>query len=287
MKTIFAIIFSLTLAFFSQSQKDTTALLWKIEHPENQHVSYLFGTIHLIEKEHFIFTDSLKSLVVHAEKLIMELEGVPDQMGAMQHLILQEGTCFDGFSIPQMDTLTKWAKDNLNMDSASFVNSFSSFKPFILAQLSIPLYFKGKTESYEKSFQALADSNNIKRIGLETVAFQMSLFDELNQEDMTEMVMESIRNPEKSRKFYTQLQETYATQNLSELKELLIQDKGVLMEEEDAFLNNRNKNWIPVIIEHISKSNCFIAVGAAHLIDEKGVLQLLLNQGYTLTPIKL
>lgn len=287
MKLFLVAFFSIYFLAAGNTQKDSTALLWKIEHPNSKNTSYLFGTIHIIEKQYFVFTDSLEKIVSSSDKLIMELEGVPNEINSMQLLILKEGTCFDNFSTLQMDTLTKWAKENLNMDSLAFVSTFSSFKPFILAQLSIPLYFKGKTESYEGSFQSIADSNQIERIGLETAEFQMGLFDGLSKENTTEMVMESIRNPKKSIEFYTLLQETYAKQSLTKLESLLIQEEGVIMEEQDAFLVDRNKNWIQKIIQQTSNNNCFIAVGAAHLIGEQGVLQLLLDKGYQLTPIKL
>ncbi|MBK9455713.1 MAG: TraB/GumN family protein [Bacteroidetes bacterium] len=51
-------------------------------------------------------------------------------------------------------------------------------------------------------------------------------------------------------------------------------------------LDNRNINWIPVIEEQIKLQSTFIAVGAGHLVGEKGILQLLHNQGYVISPIQ-
>jgi uncharacterized protein YbaP (TraB family) len=52
------------------------------------------------------------------------------------------------------------------------------------------------------------------------------------------------------------------------------------------FIVKRNQKWIPVIAELIQKKSAFIAVGAAHLPGEEGVLHLLKESGYTITPVE-
>jgi len=50
-------------------------------------------------------------------------------------------------------------------------------------------------------------------------------------------------------------------------------------------LNDRNRNWIPVIEEKFVAQPTFVAVGAGHLAGPEGVLHLLKEQGFTITPI--
>ena len=57
-----------------------------------------------------------------------------------------------------------------------------------------------------------------------------------------------------------------------------------MVELEDTLLIGRNHNWMPVIADAAQvHDRAFIAVGAAHLIGDKGILQLLENDGWTLT----
>ena len=53
----------------------------------------------------------------------------------------------------------------------------------------------------------------------------------------------------------------------------------------DIFLTKRNHNWIPVILEAAANEAApiTVAVGAAHLGGEHGLLKLLADQGFTLT----
>jgi uncharacterized protein YbaP (TraB family) len=53
-----------------------------------------------------------------------------------------------------------------------------------------------------------------------------------------------------------------------------------------VLLDNRNKNWIPIMQENMAKRSMFFAVGAGHLSGPFGVINLLKEQGYRLSPIK-
>jgi hypothetical protein len=57
-----------------------------------------------------------------------------------------------------------------------------------------------------------------------------------------------------------------------------------MAELEESLLNNRNRAWIPVIENAASSHDqIFIAFGAAHLIGDQGVLNLLEGNGWTIT----
>ena len=53
----------------------------------------------------------------------------------------------------------------------------------------------------------------------------------------------------------------------------------------DVLLDNRNKNWVDQLKKILPANNIFIAVGAGHLVGEKGLISLLRKAGYTLRPL--
>jgi len=77
----------------------------------------------------------------------------------------------------------------------------------------------------------------------------------------------------------------YAEQNVKKMIPLMKKQSPEFMAYEDIFLTNRNKNWIPKLKTEMASKRCFVAVGAAHLFGENGILQLLENEGYTVTAI--
>ena len=289
-KNIFTILIGIFCLSISSSDVSpfpftTSSLLWKIESPTSE-TSYLFGTMHIIEKEYFIFPKSLEKLVSKSDKAIMELPGIPSPKEALPLITLKQGSFFDFFSKEQTDSILQWANSELKMNEQLFRSVFYKMKPFVVVQTAVQLQFQGKTESYEKSFYTLSNDKKIETIGLETVQQQMNFFDELTKEEQAELVMESIRSPKKSIDLINRMQKVYTRQNVDSLFLLFQEEGGALSKKQNQFLDDRNKNWIPKIKTNISTKNCFIAVGAGHLGGTNGLIRLLQKEGYTLTPIQ-
>ena len=54
----------------------------------------------------------------------------------------------------------------------------------------------------------------------------------------------------------------------------------------DILLYHRNLNWVKKMNELLPGKSLVIAVGAGHLPGEKGVISLLRQNGYKVTPIE-
>jgi uncharacterized protein YbaP (TraB family) len=288
-------VFLLVISFQSAAQEKKTSefpmsessLLWEIKGPEVKHGSYLFGTMHLIEKEYFLFPKSLEKRVQKAEVLVMELPGMPSQFDALKLLKLKEGSFFDFFTTEQSDSIFVWAKEALKLSEEAFRKTISPMKPFVAIQLATQMQFIGKTASYELKFEEIAMESKVEIKGLETLEEQLSFFDNLTKEQQAEMVMEGIREMQKSIEFSKKVQQVYARQNVDSLYNMLHENGGVLHSEEKIFIDDRNKKWIPQIRESLASKRTFIAVGAGHLGGPNGLIRLLEKEGYTLSPVEL
>lgn len=266
---------------------EESALLWKIEGDGVQKGCYLFGTMHLIEKEYFLFPKQLEKAFSKADVLVMELPGLPNQLEAMKYLKLDNETFFDYFSESQSDSIIEWVKNHIGMSEESFRTNFTKLKPFAVSQLATQMHFIGKTESYEMTFDKLARENGMKIRGLETVAEQMQIFDDLTREQQAEMVMSSVRNPNEGIEMTRETMQVYSSQEVDSLYMMIEEQGEIFSDEQAAFLDDRNKRWIPQIEAYIKENRTFIAVGAGHLGGPNGVIRLLEERGYTLTPIRL
>jgi uncharacterized protein YbaP (TraB family) len=265
-----------------------SSLLWKIEGPSLKKGSYLFGTMHLIEKEYFIFPENLKKITSKCDVLVMEIAGLPSQPEALRYLQLQQGAILDPFSKEQRDSILLWAKTTLNMNEESFNAALGKMKPFVLVQMATQLNFMGKTESYEKTLEMIAKENGLQVKGLETLAEQMALFDNLKKKDEVELVMEAIRDKKKSIQRAVEMEKIYVSQNVDSMYLAVVSAEGsVISDEQLKFLDERNEKWIPQIIEMLKNQKCFIAVGAAHLGGPNGVIRLLEEKGYKITPVQI
>jgi uncharacterized protein YbaP (TraB family) len=48
----------------------------------------------------------------------------------------------------------------------------------------------------------------------------------------------------------------------------------------------RNARWLPELERLMGEGNAFVAVGAAHLLGERGLLREFVQRGYTVTRVK-
>ena len=289
-----SILLGILLALFGQIKAQVSAypfeessLLWKIDGPGVKKGCFLFGTMHLIEKDYFVFPKSLQQIVKKTGVLIMELNGTPKQATVKSSLQLQVGSFFDFFTKEQSDSIVRWAAANLHMDSSNFCTFIQPMKPFVMAQLMAQIQFKKSVESYEMTFENLAKNEGIPIVGLETVEEQLKFIDQLPIATQVSMVMETIRLGDKSHAKLIELEQTYQSQNIDALHQLMQDETGIVATEQTTLVDNRNANWIPKIEKFIQKDRTFIAVGAGHLGGEKGIIRLLQAKGYRVTPIEL
>lgn len=299
---LFHFLFLFIFGFTARAQDTVTraypmedrALLWKIEGNGITTKSYLFGTIHLIEKERFYFPNKLRKIVGKSEVLTMEIAGLPDPVEAMNLSRLEEGTFFDFFTDEQTDSILVWVETNTSLTPKAFEMIAKKMKPFVVAQIlsemdkNNPGGDIGNKESYERELEAIAEEAGLEMNGFETVAEQMGYFDSFSDKQQAEMVMATVRN--NNGESYAELEKMmnlYEEQNIDGLYQLIAENDEMSEDMNDILLTNRNKRWIPKIEEMIAEKSTFIAVGAGHLGGPEGVIRLLEAQGYTLTPVKL
>ncbi len=288
---IIFVIFLATLFSFGQTERpfpmEENAILWEIEGPKVSGKCYLFGTIHMIDKELYYFPKKLNKIITSSELVVMEI-GEINRKEAMKHIMLDSGSFFDYFSKEQQDTIFNWAWTETKMDSTKFRASMDKMKPFAVIQMATQMTLKKPVESYEINISSLAKSEKIPTKGLETIEQQLSFFDQMSQAEMAEFVMGTIREYDKSDSIMDQMNKLYLAQNVDLLYSFTTNDdNGLSDEKQRILLDNRNKDWISKIEGFIQEKSTFIAVGAGHLGGPNGLIRLLEKQGYTLKPIKL
>ena len=265
--------------FFSQLEKKS--LLWEVKAKDGKTSSYLFGTIHAIDESKFYFPKKLEKIASKCDVICLEIVGDGTYF---DKLMMNNKSLQDLFTKTQLDTIHLWAERFLFMKPHQFDQNFSQTKPFLLLQFilnsSLPKNFK----SYELEFEKMAQKNKQELLGLETVDFQLSLFDNMSLEDQVKMVMESLRDEKNAKYKFEEMQQVYLEQNLDQLYKITKDESSSFNR---SFLEDRNIDWIPKIESMMKDKAVFIAVGAAHLSGSEGVIELLIKKGYQVTPIKI
>jgi uncharacterized protein YbaP (TraB family) len=117
-------------------------------------------------------------------------------------------------------------------------------------------------------------------IGLESVDFQMHLFDSLPPNAQEKMLL-AAEGPEQTIARIDALEKAWASGDAARL-DSLSRSSSIGPEVDDVLVYRRNRRWMPTL-EALLKgsSDALVVVGAAHLVGANGVVQLLRAKGYT------
>jgi uncharacterized protein YbaP (TraB family) len=273
------------------NQSPDKALLWKIEGHGIQNPSFLFGTIHMIPKEDYFLPNGLEQAFDHVKKVFFEIDidKMNDPMamlGLMDKIVMKNDTSLTDLLSPEEYGKMKDYFDHMGLPLAMF----DRVKPMFLSAMAgtdgNPMALQdGSFKSYEFELSEMAKQKHIQTDGLETMEFQLSIFDSIPYGVQAKMLVESISSSAENEDEMKKMYQNYKEQNLNALNQTISKEDQQLLPYLEMILYHRNKNWIPIIKSQIEKESCFFAVGAGHLGGEKGVINLLRKEGYTLIPV--
>lgn len=294
MKSFIGAVIFICVALSANAQ-----LLWKVSGNGLNEPSYIIGTHHLAP---FSIMDNIAGLrnamnetrQVYGELKMSEMQS-PATMQQMQKTMMLEGdtTLTSLLSPEDFATANKFCKENLMMD----LSMATKLKPaFLLNNVVVAAYIKhiGKfnpQEQLDTFFQSQATSNGKKVDGLETPEFQFNLlFNGYSLKRQAQLLMCTINNIDTEVESLKKLTDAYMRQDLSTMLRISEERKGnqcdPLPGEEDAMIYDRNKAWSVKLPAIMKDAPTFVAVGALHLPGEKGLLNLLKKQGYTVEAVK-
>jgi uncharacterized protein YbaP (TraB family) len=280
-----AIAFCFALVNTANSQTSTDqSLLWEISGNGLKENSYLFGTIHMICPSDFLMDDRIKNAFEDADELIMELDmDDPEMMQKMQQSSLnpEMKNIKSAFSESDANALNEF----LTANYGAGLDQLGIIKPFMLmSMITVKQLPCEQIESYELFFTNLAKTQNKNVEGLESVEFQMGLFDEIPEEILFEEISKMVTTDESIKEF-EQMVSAYTAEDIDKLYQVIAENE-MMGNFNELMLDNRNRNWIPVMEKNMKENQVFFAVGSGHLGGENGVINLLRNQGYQVKPIR-
>lgn len=270
------------------------ALLWEISGNNLPKPSYLFGTIHIIKKDDYFFTPTMEKALLSTDGVAFEIdmEDMSDMskiMGMMSSMYMKDN---------------KTLRDLLDEEEYEVVNThfqkmglplafLERIKPMFLSMMagggedmmgfSLDGGASSSMVSYEMQLMEMAKKEEKDISGLETMEFQMSLFDSIPYDAQAKMLMSSIEAEGKNEEGDNQLEmmvKMYKAQDIQGMQNIMKEEPDALGGYEELLLQKRNHNWIPIMSEMMAEKPVFFAVGAGHLGGEEGVISLLRQQGF-------
>lgn len=269
------------------AQTKLNSLLWKITGKSLTAPSYLFGTMHIVCPEDLQLSPQLISAISATDRTYLELDmdDMKEIMGMLPLMRMKN-------NVKLKDLLTEAEYERIKAFFAKGAGGLpfamlENFKPFLVSGMIAQQMLDCKaTEGMESAIMKQVKSEKKEIYGLETGAFQASIFDSIPYEIQAKELLKSVDSTSKYSDQMKQMLQAYREQNLQELEHFFTDEDQLMSQYVDLLLYGRNRNWAEKMPELMQAAPTFFAVGAGHLVGEQGVVALLRKAGYKVEPIK-
>lgn len=265
-------------------------LLWRISGNGLQKPSYLFGTMHMLCADDIGVSDSLKNAIAAADQVYLELDmdNIFEMLGAMQHMTMRGDT-----TLADLLSREEYQRVKIHFEEKGGLMPFDmlkAFKPLLTASLLAEQQggVCDNMVSMDQLVMAEAKRNSVPVKGLETMDFQLGIFDKIPYKVQAKQLYQMIAGDSaKGGKNEMQvLTNAYRQQELDKLEEMTRNENMGMKEFIDLLLYNRNIEWAKKLQRLMKEESLVVAVGAGHLPGSKGVINLLRQAGYKVEPVK-
>lgn len=277
----FMILISGASSVSAQEASDGPAL-WKVSKGDRE--IYLFGTFHVLPYEANWRNDKLDLAIGRSDSLWVEAD-TEDQQAAMtyveEHAFAPgDKTLWSYFTMDEAEYL----EDSLKKIGfpAAILAPFKPWFASIQVSVTILVSYGYNPENGVETILRREFVNNGKEIQfLETPQESLDSFNDLPDNVQARFFIATLKDIETLEQDIELMLNAWLRGDAEKVVELMSQNSSDIPELNEAVLYQRNQNWLPKIKMLLKTDGTeFVAVGAAHLVGERSVIELLEADGY-------
>lgn len=266
---------------------DANPALWVVKDADT--TIYLFGTVHVLKPGLSWFDGGLKDAFDKSQQLVLELPEGSEQQA--QELFGKLAIDTSGKALRSKLTgadraIYDAAMKQLGVPEASFdpLDPWAAGLTMQLMSLTKAGFTPGS--GAESILTSAAKAAKKPVIGLETIEYQLTLFDSLPEATQIRFLIEGAKDLDAGNKLLDELVAHWAAGDPEKLGSLINDGIAGELVLTDRLLTQRNANWARWIAKRMDRpGTIFIAVGAGHLSGTTSVPYLLTAYGLTATRV--
>ena len=273
------------LIAFAEDAFAEKGILWRVER-SGLEPSYLLGTAHVSNPEVVDFRPELVRVLTEVDSISLELDLAPANQMRMAGMLVTPGGNLESqigssYFVSLMEEMGK-------MQIPAEV--VQMFKPWAAAlAISLPADHN-PSQAMDMLIYQFALLNNKSIHALETIEEQVAAFENIPLAQQIVFLKLTIDQLPKRDELYRRVLDAYLASDLGLLMKLndesiAVADKEFIQMFMESLVYRRNRNMLEGIGPRLVEGNALVAVGALHLPGNKGLLSLLRNEGFTLSPV--
>lgn len=264
--------------------------LWQISKGDTR--SYLFGTVHVGDKQMQGLPDKVKKAIKNSDKVMVEvnLESLSPfqiQQRSMPFMLLKKDETLQSTLSPAVykKVVDYFAAKQID------VALFERYAPWAVMVTILQLEYQrlgfSEANGIDKQVLSYAQQHNIPIGEFESLEYQLEMFSQLGQYSDA-MLQETFTQMADLDTYFLDMITAWRNGDLKLLEHYYNTsfaegEYGALAER--LMIKERNNNWLKKLKQQMPQESLFIAVGALHLVERYGLITQLQQQGYSVTKI--
>ncbi len=290
----YAVLIAMTwLCWDGLLAQEYNSLHWRIDGVNLEKPSYLYGTMHSRDGRIHDLGDSVMLALSRCDAVALEIAtdkmGIKDMFGALKQMYMRDTTLSDLYPPETYQLVKKTVSKKMGLLGVFY--NVDKIKPMFLASLLDEIDTEAETVNQQKLlldmyFQEAGIQQKKRIISIESVDEQMSAIDQMPLSVQAEMLLDQVNNMGKEDTSTQVMIQRYVEQDLDALLAMYEGEKESKTESFDqAIVVKRNRTMAERMDSFMRIQPTFTAVGALHLPGKKGIINLLRQKGYSVTPV--
>lgn len=262
------------------------SMLWRVE-SEGRSL-YILGSVHMLPKSAYPLAPAIEQAFEESDRIAFELNLDSATNMGNAFALVQRGTYQDGRTLrssisPETYKLLQQRLKKSGIPSVMF----DRLEPWMVAMMlsAIDMQNSGYENRYgiDMYFHDKAKKAGKEVVGLETIDFQVDLFDKLPEEAQEEYLKQTLEmSSDSANGVVDSMVDAWKAGDTDLLEKIAGGSMSGNDELYKGMLYDRNHNWVPLIEGFLQSGDRYlVVVGALHLVGDDGVIELLRNKGYS------
>jgi uncharacterized protein YbaP (TraB family) len=277
------------LGFASAGVADPAA--WRIVGQGGSEIT-LLGSMHVLRASDHPLPPSVDALIERAETVVMELDLDDIDAATQQRVILGAAMLPQGTELPDVldaplyRQLSERAAE-LNVDLALLARFEPWFLSVMLLDVGMRRYGFEAERGVEQYVLAQAQAGHKEIVGLETLEFQIGIFDALPASSQQMMLAQTLAELDEAETAMASMADAWRAGELEALSGELLDDFADFPGLYAALVTERNESWIESLERLLATGRRhLVVVGALHLVGEHNVVDLMTARGHRVTRLE-
>jgi len=259
--------------------------LWKAT--ADRGTFYLQGSVHLLKAADYPLDPAIEEAYEKCDTLVFETDIAQMLTAESQQLLIQKALLPSGTTLQEQLDPEVYATLAAKLSESGLPPAaMQQFKPWFASMTLMVMRMQAMgmdpNLGLDQYFHRKATADDKKEVGLESVEFQISLFDALSEGNQNGYTKHALVELEQIETMMDDIIKAWKNGELSKLDGIMKDSFNDYPEMYKKFVTDRNKVWAEKLDGMASKDKThMVVVGVAHLAGKEGLIELLKARGYT------